>query len=53
VLKARLLKISTSAYLINIIIYYPLIKLSNDKLRHRRRRTYPFVRGDRMVGNLV
>jgi hypothetical protein len=40
-LEARLPKISTSAYLINIIIYHPLIKLSNNKLRHRRKRTHP------------
>jgi hypothetical protein len=36
-LKARLLKIFSDSYLINITIFLPLIKLLNDKLRHRRR----------------
>jgi hypothetical protein len=39
-LKAYLPKISTSPYLINIIIYHSLIKLLNNKLRRGRRRTH-------------
>jgi hypothetical protein len=40
-LKARLLKISTSLYLIDITIYYPPIKPLNAKLRYSKKRTYP------------
>jgi hypothetical protein len=36
-LKARLPKIFSDPYLINITIFLLLIKLSNDKSRHKRR----------------
>jgi hypothetical protein len=41
VLEAYLPKIFSDPYLINIIIFLLLIKLSSDKLRHKRRMTYP------------
>lgn len=40
-LKAHLPKIFGDPYLINIIIFLLPIKLLSDKLRHRRRMTYP------------
>ena len=40
-LRAHLLKIFGDPYLINIIIFLLPIKLSSDKLRHRRRMTHP------------
>jgi hypothetical protein len=41
ILKAHLPKIFSDPYLINITIFLLLIKLSSNKLRHRRRMTYP------------
>jgi hypothetical protein len=41
VLEAHLPKIFSNSYLINIIIFLLLIELSSNKLRHRRRITYP------------
>jgi hypothetical protein len=39
-LKERLLKVFSISYLINIIIFLPLIELLNDKLRYKRRITH-------------
>ena len=41
ILGAHLLKIFGDPYLIDIIIFLLPIKLSSDKLRHRRRMTHP------------
>jgi hypothetical protein len=40
-LRAHLLKIFGDPYLIDMIIFLLLIKLSSDKLRHGRRMTHP------------
>jgi hypothetical protein len=42
-LEAHLPKIFGSPYLINIMIYYPLIKPLSAKSRHGKRRTYSLL----------